>query len=324
MLQFESLIHLMDTLHTEEECKVYLEDVRWQGQPVCPHCGSISDIHCGKLHYKLKQGDTFKGLYKCKDCRERFTVTVGTMFESSHIPLKKWFLAIYLFLSHKKGISSVQLSKDIGVTQKTAWFMLSRIRHNIKSKKKPKFENETQVDETYVGGKNRKGGSKKKKTQGRSLKIKVPVMGLLSNGKVYTEVIPDARAVTLKTIIYNIVQTGSTIVSDGWQGYKGLSKDYRHEIVDHSKGIYAKNGFHTNSIEGFWSQLKRGILGIYHLVSPKHLNKYCDEFSYRYNTRDISDGERFYKFLCSAEQRLKYWDLIYPYINYSSCLECIS
>jgi hypothetical protein len=157
------------------------------------------------------------------------------MFEGSHVPLKKWFLAIYIFLSHKKGISSVQLAKDIKVTQKTAWFMLSRIRHNFKDKNKPNFDNLTQVDETYVGGKKRRGSSKKG-TQGRSLKIKTPVMGLLSNGKVETKVIPNARAVTLKTIIYNLIPKNSIIVSDGWAGYKGLSRDYIHEVVDHSHG----------------------------------------------------------------------------------------
>lgn len=309
MLQFESLIHLIDTLHTEEECRAHLEDVRWNGKPVCPHCGSISD-----RHYKLKIGGQFKGLYKCKDCRERFTVTVGTMFEGSNLPLKKWFLAIYMFLSHKKGISSVQLAKDIKVTQKTAWFMLNRMRHNLKSKSKPKFDKETQVDETYVGGKNRKGRGKKKKTQGRSLKIKVPVFGAISNGEVYTEVIPNAKGWTLKSIIYELVEKGTTIVSDGWQGYKGLACDYVHEVVDHSHGEYVKHGFHTNSIEGFWSQLKRGILGIYHLVTAKHLPKYCDEFAYRYNTRDISDGERFGRFITFADKRLRYCELIAAHV----------
>ena len=309
MPHFESLIHLIDKLQSEEDCRLYLEDVRWAGQPVCPHCGSISD-----RHYKLKIGGQFKGLYKCKDCRERFTVTVGTMFEGSNLPLKKWLLAIYLFLSHKKGISSVQLSKDIKVTQKTAWFMLSRIRHNLKSKSKPKFDDLTQVDETYVGGKNRKGRGKKKKTQGRSLKIKVPVFGAISNGKVYTEVIRNAKGWTLKSIIYELVEKGTTIVSDGWQGYKGLANDYIHEIVDHSHGEYVKNGFHTNSIEGFWSQLKRGILGIYHLVTPKHLAKYCYEFAFRYNTRDISDGERFIRFINFADKRLRYCELIAAHV----------
>lgn len=122
-----SLIDLLRNLQSEEDCRLFLENIRWHGVPVCPHCGSKSEEH-----YKLTNGGVFRGLYKCKDCRERFTVTVGTMFEGSHIPLQKWFIAIYVFLAHKKGISSTQLHKDIAVTQKTAWFMLSRIRYNIR------------------------------------------------------------------------------------------------------------------------------------------------------------------------------------------------
>ena len=300
MVQFESLLHMIDSLQSEEKCRLHLEHVRWpNGQIVCPHCGSVS-----KKHYRLTKDGKFEGLHKCKDCRERFTVTVGAMFENSHVPLRKWFLAIYMFLSHKKGISSVQLAKDINVTQKTAWFMLNRIRDNMKSDSN--FDDTTQVDETYVGGRSRKH----KNNQGRSLLQKTPVMGLLSDGKVHTEVIPNASGNVLKGIIKDFVKFGTTIVSDGWRGYKGLSEHYKHVVVEHSKGVYVNNGFHTNSIEGFWSQLKRGIIGIYHLVSSKHLQRYCNEFEYRYNTRHLSDGERLYKFLLECNNRLKYAALI--------------
>lgn len=304
---FKSLVHLIETLQTENDCREFLEKLRWNYQPICPHCGSVSENH-----YKLRSRGRFKGLYKCKDCRNRFTVTVGTMFEGSHIPLRKWFLAIYIFSSHKKGISSVQLAKDINVTQKTAWFMLSRIRHNFRDKSEIIFDGITQADETYVGGKNKNRNRKKKlkNTQGRSLKAKVPVFGLISNGYVYTKVIPNAKGKTLKGIIEELVAKGSIIVTDGWRGYKGLSKDYIHKIIEHNKGIYAKGKYHTNSIEGFWSQLKRGIIGVYHVTSPKHLSKYCDEFAFRYNTRKLKDGERFNLALVSAEDRLEYRELV--------------
>lgn len=157
MKPFSSLLIMIDTLHTEEDCREYLETMRWNGEPVCPHCGSIS-----KHHYKLKQNGTFKGMYKCKDCRERFTVRIGTLFEDSNLPLKKWFYAIYIFLGHKKGISSVQLVKDIDVTQKTAWFMLQRIRHNINDDDAT-FDNMTQADETYMGGKTSAKHQRRKK-----------------------------------------------------------------------------------------------------------------------------------------------------------------
>lgn len=314
MQPFHSLLQMIDTLHTEEDCREYLEDMRWHGEPVCPHCGSIS-----KHHYKLKQNGEFKGLYKCKDCRERFTVRIGTMFEDSNLPLKKWFYAIFLFLSHKRGISSAQLARDIHVTQKTAWFMLHRIRHNIKDNDKT-FEDETQVDETYVGGKtsakhqrrkNYKAFKAGKKDMGRSVSTKVPVMGLLSKGKVYTQVIADASATVLLDVIDRFIKKGSTVVSDGWSGYKNVKDNYRHEVVQHSLGIYVnKRGFHTNGIEGYWSHFKRMIIGVYYLVSPKHLPKYCKESEFRYNTRDISDGERFNQFLQQPTERLYYGELL--------------
>lgn len=298
----KSFIDLFNSLHDENSCREFLESERWHGEPICPHCHK----QCSE-HYKLKSNGEFKGLYKCKYCRKRFTVTVGTMFEGSHVPLKKWFYAIYVFLSHKKGISSTQLAKDIGVTQKTAWFILERIRYNLKDKIRVEFKTEIQVDETYVGGKNK---GRFKKAQGRSLKNKIPVVGLLSDGKAYTIVVPNTGGKVLKGIIDALVQKGSTVITDGWKGYFGLSKNYRHEVVEHSTGEYVRNGFHTNGIEGFWSHLKRGIMGIYHKVSPKHLFRYCDEFAFRYNTRDMNDIDRFIAFIISAISRVRYLDLI--------------
>lgn len=301
MATFHSLLQMIDTLHTEEDCRVYLENMRWNGEPICPHCGSIS-----AEHYKLMQNGEFKGLYKCKDCRKRFTVRQGTMFEGSNLPLKKWFYAIYLFLSHKRGISSCQLARDIDVTQKTAWFMLHRIRHNIKDND-ANFDDMTQVDETYVGGKTKrsKGG------QGRSTKQKTPVMGLWSNGKVLARVIKNASAKVLLNVIDGLVKKGSIVITDGWKGYDNVKDNYIHEVVQHSLYEYVnRRGFHTNSIEGFWSHLKRGIIGIYFLVSPKHLQRYCNEFVFRYNTRKESDSDRFNDFLCGFTERLYYGELL--------------
>lgn len=297
MQTFHSLIDMIDTLHTEQECREYLEMVLWNDVPVCPHCGSISEHH-----YRLTSFGKFKGLYKCRDCHKRFTVTVHTMFEGSHVPLKKWFYAIYVFLAHKKGISSVQLAKDIKVTQKTAWFMLCRIRENLRDNDAD-FQDCTQVDETYVGGKTKR----KKGGQGRSTKQKTPVMGLLSDGKVYAKVIKNASKAILQVVIEELVPKGTTVVTDEWAGYNGVHKVYHHETVRHKIKQYVnERGFHTNSIEGFWSHLKRGIFGIYHLVTKKHLPKYVKEFVYRYNTRDISDGARFTDFLQMGGYRYDY------------------
>lgn len=190
--------------------------------------------------------------------------------------------------------------------------MLSRIRYSIRYNADIDFGDITQVDETYIGGKNknRNAGKRLKNTRGRSLKLKAPVMGLLSDGKVYVEPIPKASKWILHGVINSLVPKGTTVVTDGWYGYKGLSENYVHKVVDHHRGEYVKGGYHTNSIEGFWSQLKRGIIGIYHLVTRKHLELYCDEFAYRYNTRNLTDGERFSQFLSIAKKRLRYRMLI--------------
>jgi len=305
---FKSFLDMLTVLPDDNACRLFLEDLRWNGTPVCPHCGSGNDAH-----YKLKTKGEFTGLYKCKDCRERFTVTVGTMFEGSHVPLRKWFIAIFIFSSHKKGISSIQLGKDLGITQKSAWFVLSRLRNNFQSNLEFKMDGIIQTDESFLGGKNKNKHASKKvnNAQGRSVKDKTPVFGMIENGdQVYTQVVPDTKASTLKPIIEKLVVKGAIVVSDEWNGYAGLNKDYSHIVVKHKESEYSKDGFHNNGIEGFWSLLKRGIYGIYHQASPKHLNKYCDEFAYRYNSRKITDGERFIGSLLRAEKRLTYKDLI--------------
>ena len=218
---------------------------------------------------------------------------------------------LHIFFS-QKGISSAQLHKDINVTQKTAWYMLSRIRHSFRVKSIMKFDGVTQVDETFVGGKNMKKPKERriKNTQGRSTKTKTVVFGLLSNGIVTTDIIPNTKGKTLKAVIKEMVEEGSIVVSDGWVGYSGLHKEYDHKRIAHNKGQFVKDEFHTNSIEGFWSLLKRGILGIYHSASPKHLQKYCDEFAFRYNTRNHKEGDRFNLALLGADERLMYEELI--------------
>ena len=259
----KSFIDILSYFKDAKTCREFLEEQRWHGTPICPHCGTIS-----QKHYKLKTKGEYNGKYKCCECRDVFTVTTGTMFHGSHIPLQKWFYAIYIFISHKKGISSIQLAKDINVTQKSAWFMLNRIRYNMYDRMKPAFEDMTQVDETYVGGRNK---GRIKGAQGRSLKTKVPVVGLLSDGMVKTIVVPNTDRIHLQTIIDVYVRKDSTVITDGWQGYSNVKREYNHKVVDHGKYEYVKDGFHTNSIEGYWAHLKRGIKGIYHKVSKKHL-----------------------------------------------------
>lgn len=299
MQEIRSFIELTSILHDKNACREFLEHYRWQGVPICPHCNCKSEHH-----YKLKNKGGFNGLYKCEHCKKRFTVTIGTIFEGSNVPLNKWFYAIYMFLSRKKGISSLQLSRDITVTQKTAWFMLTKIRHNMSEDEIEKFSGIVQMDETYVGGKNKNKWNKG--TQGRSLKEKTPVVGVLTEDRVYAVVTPDTSQRTLHTIVFGLIKEGSILVTDGWAGYNGLSHLYKRIIVEHNKGIYAKDGFHTNGIEGFWSQLKRGLKGTYHVVSRKYLQMYCNEFAYRYNTRRITDIQKFMEFMLNIGKRLKH------------------
>jgi transposase-like protein len=304
---FKSRYDMRKVLDSEEACREHLEKLRWNGEPICPSCGSQRENH-----YRMKTRGVYKGQYKCRDCRSTFSVTVGTIFEKSQIPLTKWFEAVFLFNSGKKGISSLQLQREIGVTQKTAWFMLSRLRNAVTNRIDFEFEGIVQVDETFVGGKNQNRTKAKRvaNTQGRSLKTKVPVFGMLNDGLVYAEVVKDTRGKTLKTIIRDKVKEGSVVVSDGWQGYRGLHRDYVHQVIPHNRNIFKKDGYHTNGIEGFWSLLKRGLVGMYHSVSHKHLHLYCDEFAYRYNTRKLKVGEQFNLLLINSDERLTYKELI--------------
>jgi transposase-like protein len=306
---FNSFAQMLQALPDDTSCRQYLEMVRWDSVPTCPHCGTID-----ANHYRLNVKGEFKGMYKCKSCKERFTVTIGTMFEGSHVSLRKWFIAIYIFSSHKKGISSHQLASDLGITQKSAWFMLSRLRHAFKIDSTDKMDGVVQADETFIGGKNKNRHADKKveESQGRSVKDKTPVFGMVATGgRVHTTVVPDTKAKTIKPIIENMVADGAIVATDEWQAYKGLSKNYAHVVVNHKENQYVSGAFHTNSIENFWSLLKRGIYSIYHQVSPKHLHRYCDEFAYRFNSRSITSGERFNFSLGNAENRkLTYKELI--------------
>lgn len=229
------------------------------------------------------------------------------MFEGSNVPLNRWFYAIHQFVTHKKGISSLQLSRDISVTQKTAWFMLHRIRVNLREVKRILFDGVVQMDETYVGGRNK---GRFKNNRGRSTKQKVPVVGVLTKSRVYVVTVSDVNQRTLHTIVQGLIKPGSTLVTDELSSYNGLSNEYVHERVKHRIRQYVnERGFHTNSIEGFWSHLKRGTKGTYHWVSRKYLQHYCNEFAYRYNTRNEGDLEAFMQFLLRADIRVKYSDL---------------
>lgn len=274
------LIEITKKLNTQKRCISYLEKARWQEKPVCPYC----------------QSDRITGMKKqlrhhCNNCNTSFSVLVGTIFEASNLPLSKWFIAISLVMHAKKGISSRQLARHIDVTKDTAWYVQKRLRDAMQNTDKKLLKGIVEVDETYVGGQTKNKHKKVREVLHAQGKVatgamhKAPVFGLLSrSGRVSTQVVEHADGKTLKPIINNRVDRKSVIVSDGFGAYSGLNKKYRgHEVVNHEKDEYVRGAYHTNNIEGFWSLVKRGIVGQYHKITRKYLQNYLDEFSFKYN-----------------------------------------
>lgn len=301
--KFKTLVDLLTYFKDEQVCRDYLELIRWNGKITCPY------KECRHDHvFKYTDGKR----YKCAKCQRQFSVKVGTIFEDSKISLQKWFAAIYLITSHKKGISSLQLHRDIGVTQKTAWFMLHRVRHTLLISPTEKLTGIIEADETFIGGKesNKHKSKQTAGTQGRSSQTKTPVLGIIERGGQLRAIkVLNTRGYSLRPFIVNNVEFGSTVHTDEWWGYRGLSRIFKHQYINHGAGEYSKDGVHTNSIEGFWSLLKRGVIGIYHSMSDKHLQKYLDEFVFRYNTRGYSENFRFDAMLNNINSHLTYKQL---------------
>ncbi len=307
--KFKSIIQLLDFFKDEETCKKYLAQNRWNGKITCPHCNH-DKVYITKVGYKCASSD----------CYKKFSVTVGTIFENTKVPLRIWFAAIYLGTAHKKGISSLQLSRDLNITQKTAWFVLHRLRAMLKTETPFMLDNPIEVDEAYIGGKEKNRhqsayakAKRKAAILNRTGHDKSLVIGAVQRGgNVYCINVDDVPTQSFSKFVELNVPEGATVYTDEHTGYKKLRRlGFQHEFVTHVAGEYVRGNMHTNTIEGFWSLLKRGIIGIYHQVSVKHLNRYCDEFSYRYNTRKLTDGNRFEDAIKNTKKaRLKYTDLI--------------
>lgn len=303
---FKSILQFQKEFNTDEKCRAYLEQQLWNGTPACPHCGSLN-VH---------RFATDKKTFKCreKECRKKFTVTVGTCYENTKIPLTKWFLATYILSVHSKGISSLQLATWLDVTQKTAWFLNHRIRQML-TDNNPKLLNEVvEIDECYIGGKiSNKHVSKRKHF--KQLDNKTMVLGAIqrSTGKVKTLVIPHTTNEHIEKAIGDLVEPNSTMVTDEHKAYNKLHLKYKHERVNHNQDEYVRKDnreIHTNTIEGYWSILRRQINGIHHYVSPKHLQRYCNESAFRYSNRDLTQDERFADALANCVGHLRYSDLI--------------
>lgn len=304
-MNFTSLHELLDKFKDEKTCVEYYEKLRWNGKPVCPFCG------VDKVPYKTNRG------YKCsdKDCGKKFTVKVGTIFENSKIPFRVWFGAIFLATNHKKGISSLQLASDLNITQKTAWFVLHRVREMLKQEAPAMLGGDKMVeaDETYIGGKlkNKHASKIKRDETGKAIENKQIVLGLIErDGKVVLKHIKSASINNMVPFVEKTIQIGSSVFTDEAKVYGSLGKNYNHRKVNHTLKVYVEGEVHTNTIENFWSVLKRGLYGTYHSVSPKHLERYLEEFTNRFNERKTTTQQRFEKFLEQSEKRLTYKKLI--------------
>jgi transposase-like protein len=267
-----------------DTCVTFMAMLRWPDGVACPICE-------GKAVSYLST----RRLWKCKACKKQFSVKVGTVMEDSPISLDKWLCAIWLIANAKNGISSCEIHRALGVTQKTAWFLLHRIRLAMQNGTFEKMSGQVEVDETYIGGlaRNMHRDKRDKKIHGTGGSGKVAVMGLLErNGKVRAKVIADATQATLHGEVKQHIENGAELFTDGWKGYSGLHTDYVHQVINHAEK-YVDGQIHTNGIENFWSLLKRGIKGTYVSVEPFHLFRYLDEQTFRFNARKVKDADRF-------------------------------
>lgn len=307
MKKYASLYDLMQAFHDEQTCVEHLEKLRWPDGIICPCCGAVNKV------YRLKRGYN----YKCSGCRKTFSVRKGTIFEESRLPLRKWFAASWLVTTNRKGISSMQLAREIGVTQKTAWFMLGRLREVAEAMGAtggpvggPDGQS-VEVDETYIGGKEKNKHAKDRLNAGRGTVGKQIVMGAVERGgKIKVRSVENTDKAEVRDFIVATVAAGTKLYTDSHESYVGLA-GYGHESVNHTAGEYVRGLAHTNGIESFWALLKRGYYGTFHWFSVKHLPRYIAEFESRWNLLGLDSDKRMDAMLEFASgQRLTYQRLI--------------
>lgn len=304
--QFKTLTDLMVAFQEPQAAIDHFTAIRWKDGQFCPRCG----------HDKV-YGLRRKNIFRCAQCKINFSITVGTIFENTKLPLRVWFGAIWLITNHPKGIASTTLAKDLGITQKSAWFVLHRLRHAARTqsfntpRSQMRMRGKVEVDETYVGGKAiNKHGSRSGTLGGSG--DKTPVVGAVERGgKVVAKVLKRANSEELQGFIHETVSPrAELLVTDAHLAYSNLRGFPQHEVVNHQRGEWRRGDAHTNSIESIWALLKRQIVGTHHWISPKHLQKYVDEMTWRLNRRGMDAAERMNDLFNCVEGRITYKALI--------------
>lgn len=281
----DSLLEAIRYFEDQDNSLHFLAYLRWpDGRAICPRCFTPDPYFLAT-----------RRVWKCKGCAKQFSVKVGTIFEDSPIGLDKWLPAAWLIINCKNGVSSCEIARALKITQKSAWFMLHRVRLAMQTGTFEKFSGECEVDETFIGGKARNMhlSKRERRITGTGGKDKTAVMGILERGgKVRTKVVPTTRKKTLQAEVRAHVEAGSALYTDALKSYDGMAQEYAHGVIDHAEK-YVDGKIHTNGLENFWSLLKRSINGTYVSVEPYHLFRYLDEQSFRFNNRHMTDGERF-------------------------------
>jgi transposase-like protein len=277
------ILEIVKRYGTQEQCIAKLEELKWKGKPVCPYC---------KSETSSKRKGSFR--HQCRSCNASYSVLVGTIMESTKLPLPKWFLAMFLIINAKKGISSLQLARDLGVNKNTGWYLQKRIRQAMNEDDQI-LNGLVEADETYIGGSLNNKHEKLKKKRGYNIsgmEHKTPVLGMIERkGKIVVKVLNKAWGQEIKPILKEKLAKESELITDGFGGYKDLGKYFsNHVILNHTKKVRKIGIYHTNTIEGFWSMLKRAIIGQYHKISNNHLQDYLNEMAFKYNYRNRKDA----------------------------------